>query len=215
MDGQVLKIFLALIVLVNPFSALPIFVSITEGATSQQTRKVALISAVTVLITVIIFAVAGELILKILGISLGSFRVAGGLLVLLIAIGMMNGSGNIAKPSGNSNEIKPGAFMGTSAAIVPLTIPMIIGPGGISTVIIYAAQGQHAGQGYKTTLAIITAGLLISVITFLSFSAARRVSRFLGDTGLNVLNRVMGMLLAALAVEIIVAGMRTLFPQLA
>ncbi|OBX80167.1 MarC family protein [Moraxella atlantae] len=214
MDGQVLKIFFALIVLVNPISALPMFISITEGATSEQARKVALISAATVLITVMIFAVAGELILKVFGISLGSFRVAGGLLVLLIAIGMMNGAGNIAKPSEDSDELSPKAFMGTSAAIVPLTIPMIIGPGGISTVIIYAAQGQQTGQGYKATLAIITAGLLISVFTFLSFSAARQVSRFLGDTGINVLNRVMGMLLAALAVEIIVAGLRTLFPQL-
>lgn len=210
LDIPVLKIFLALVVLVNPFSALSLFIDITKGATRQQARKVASISAITLFVTVTIFAIAGEMILKILGISLGSFRVAGGLLVLLIAIGMMNGSGNIAKPNNNSEDIKGKVFTGTASAVVPLTIPMIIGPGGISTVIIYAASGNS----YGTTIAIILAGLLISVISYISFMTAGQVSRFLGETGLNVLNRVMGMLLAAVAVEIIVAGLRSIFPQL-
>lgn len=123
---------------------------------------------------------------------------------------MMNGSGNIAKPNNNSEDIKGKVFTGTASAVVPLTIPMIIGPGGISTVIIYAATGNS----YGTTIAIILAGLLISIITYLSFMTAGQLSRFLGETGLNVLNRVMGMLLAAVAVEIIVAGLRSIFPQL-
>lgn len=213
METQVLKIFLALVVLVNPFSALSLFIDITQGATRPQTRKVATISAITLFTTVAIFAVAGETILKVLGISLGSFRVAGGLLVLLIAIGMMNGAGNIAKPKNdkaNDLDMKNKTFNGAASAVVPLTIPMVIGPGGISTVIIYAATGN----GYRTTVAIIMAELLISVITYLSFMAAGQVSRFLGDTGINVLNRVMGMLLAAVAIEIIVAGLRSIFPQL-
>lgn len=213
METQVLTIFLALIVLVNPFAALSLFIDITKNATREQTRKVAMISSVTLFITVAIFAVAGEAILKVLGISLGSFRVAGGLLVLLIAIGMMNGSGNVAKPSAtNSNELKNTSFTGAASAVVPLTIPMIIGPGGISTVIIYAASGHHAGYG--NMVAIMVAGLLISIITYLSFMAAGQVNRFLGETGLSVLNRVMGMLLAAVGVEIIVAGLKSVFPHL-
>ena len=102
------------------------------------------------------------------------------------------------------------AFQGAASAVVPLTIPMVIGPGGISTVIIYAASGHS----YFNMLAIITAGLIISIITYLSFMAAGQVSRFLGDTGLNVLNRIMGMLLAAVAVEIFVGGLKSVFPQL-
>ena len=213
METQVLTIFLALIVLVNPFAALSLFIDITQNATREQTRKVALISAITLFVTIAIFAVAGEAILSVLGISLGSFRIAGGLLVLLIAIGMMNGSGNVAKPSpNNSDELKNTHFTGTASAVVPLTIPMIIGPGGISTVIIYAASGHSFGYG--NWVAIMLAGLLISIITYLSFMAAGQVNRFLGETGLSVLNRVMGMLLAAVGVEIIVAGLKSVFPHL-
>lgn len=213
METQVLTIFLALIVLVNPFAALSLFIDITNGATREQTRKVALISAITLFITVAIFAVVGETILKVLGISLGSFRIAGGLLVLLIAIGMMNGSGNVAKPQAHKSEDFKGAvFQGAASAVVPLTIPMVIGPGGISTVIIYAASGHS--EGYGNLVAIMVAGLLISVITYLSFMAAGQVNRFLGETGLSVLNRVMGMLLAAVGVEIIVAGLKSVFPHL-
>lgn len=206
-----IQVFLALVVLVNPSSSLSLFLDITKGATKEQSKKVALISAITVFVTITIFTLAGETILKVLGISLGSFRVAGGLLVLLIAIGMMNGSGNIAKPNvDSSDEVKGSAFQGTKMAVVPLTIPMVIGPGGISTVIIYAASGQ----GWGNTIALLGAGLIISLLIYFSFSMAGKLSRFLGETGLNVLNRVMGMLLSAVAVEIIVAGLRSLFPQL-
>lgn len=206
-----IQVFLALVVLVNPSSSLSLFLDITKGATKEQAKKVALISAITVLVAIAIFTFAGETILNLLGISLGSFRVAGGLLVLLIAIGMMNGSGNIAKPNvDSSDEVKGSAFQGTKMAVVPLTIPMVIGPGGISTVIIYAASGQ----GWGNTIALLGAGFIISLIIYGSFCMAGRLSRFLGETGLNVLNRVMGMLLSAVAVEIIVAGLRTLFPNM-
>lgn len=215
METQILTIFLALVVLINPFAALSLFLDITEGATRAQARKVALTSAITLFITVAVFAVAGEMILKVLGISLGSFRIAGGLLVLLIAIGMMNGSGNIAKPQMNQKG-KPGeltgASLGAASAVVPLTIPMVIGPGGISTVIIYAANGHDAGYG--NLLAIIASGIILSLITYGSFMAAGQLSRFLGETGLSVLNRVMGMLLAAVGIEIIVAGLKSVFPHL-
>lgn len=206
-----IQAFLALVVLVNPSSSLSLFLDITKGATKEQAKKVARIATITVFVTIAIFTLAGETILNILGISLGSFRVAGGLLVLLIAIGMMNGSGNIAKPTvDSSDEVKGSAFQGTKMAVVPLSIPMIIGPGGISTVIIYSASGQ----GYANKIALIIAGLIISLIIYGSFIMAGKVSQFLGETGLNVLNRVMGMLLAAVAVEIIIAGLRSLFPQL-
>ena len=211
METQILKIFLALIVLVNPFAALSLFIDITKNATRSQERKVAVISAATVFITIAAFTIAGEPILKVLGISLGSFRIAGGLLVVLIAIGMMNGSGNIAKPQvGTANDLKGATFHGAASAVVPLTIPMVIGPGGISTVIIYAASGHS----YINTMAILAAGFIISIVTYLSFMAAGQVSRFLGETGLNVLNRIMGMLLAAVGVEILVSGIRSIFPQL-
>lgn len=211
MEADIIKIFLAFVVLINPFAALSLFLDITQQGTRNEQRKVAFISASTVFITICFFSIAGEALLNLLGISLGSFRVAGGLLVLLIAIGMMNGDGNVAKPSVTThNDLDGVAFNGVASAVVPLTIPMVIGPGGISTVIIYAATMKS----YIGILAIIVAGFIISVMTYLSFTAAGRLSKLLGDIGLNVLNRIMGMLLAAVAIEIIVSGLRGLFPNL-
>lgn len=207
MENELGKLFLAFIVLINPFAALSIFLDITRHATFAQSRKVAFISASTVFITILCFTLLGDLLLKALGISLGAFRIAGGLLVLLIAISMMNGGGNPAKSTPDKID---GAFNGTASAVVPIAIPMMIGPGGISTVIIYSSSMNHL----TGTLMILAVGLLLSIVCYLSLMAAGRLSKFLGETGLNVLNRVMGMLLAAVAVEIILAGMRAIFPHL-
>lgn len=214
METQVLKIFLAFVVLINPFAVLSLFLDITRHATMEQRRTVALISSLTVFIAIGFFTLAGQSVLQVLGITLGSFRVAGGLLVLLIAISMVNGAGNPAKApnpnTANALAHEPKVFNGAAMAVVPLSIPMIIGPGGISTVIIYAADAK----GAKGLFAIIAAGLIISIANYLILMGANKVSKFLGDTGLNILNRIMGMLLAAVAVEIIVAGLKEIFPKL-
>lgn len=212
METQIIKIFLALVVLVNPFAAISLFLDITRHGTLKQKRKVAGISALTVFLTIAIFSVAGEAILKVLGISVGSFRVAGGILVFLIAISMMNGSGNPAKPhTQKQDEVSGEVFNGVASAVVPLTIPMVIGPGGISTVIIYTVSAHS----YTGSLMIMLAGLIISLITYSGFMMAEKIGHHLGETGLNIMNRIMGMLLAAVSIEIIVAGLRSIFPQLA
>ena len=149
-----------------------------------------------------------------MSISTGSFQVGGGILVFLIAVSMMNSGSNPAKPKIGTQEhdeitVQPRPNMG-AVAIVPLAMPLIIGPGGISTVIIHASAARHMNDLF----AIVAAGAAISVICYLSLLAAAKVSRWLGETGLTVLNRIMGMLLAAVAVEIVIAGIRSLFPQL-
>lgn len=210
METQIFKIFLAFVVLINPFAVLSLFLDITRTATTEQKRTVALISSLTVFLAISFFTLAGQSVLHVLGISLGSFRVAGGLLVLLIAIAMVNGSGNPAKSPAQLPNAEPHHFNGVAMAVVPLSIPMIIGPGGISTVIIYAADAN----GVKGLIAIILAGLIISIANYLILMGAGKVSKFLGDTGLNILNRIMGMLLCAVAIEIIVAGLKEIFPKL-
>lgn len=212
MDTEIVKIILAFVVLINPFSALTLFLDSTRGYKMVDRRRFARISSLTVFIAIAFFTVAGELLLRILGISIGSFQVAGGILVFLIAINMMNGDGNPVKPDQENVEFDDSLeTMGsTAAAVVPLAIPMMIGPGGISTVIIYSAQ-VHSWQ---QKLAIIIAGLLIAIFCYLALMAAGRLSRFLGDTGLNIISRIMGMLLAAVSIEILVSGLRTIFPNL-
>lgn len=207
MDTELIKIILAFVVLINPFSALGLFLNITKGYSTHDRKKVAQIACLTVLITISFFTLLGEALLKVLGISVGSFQVAGGILVFLIAINMMNGGGNPVKP--NEDEVEVNSSL-VASAVVPLAIPMMIGPGGISTVIIYSSQVK----GMFQVGMILMAGLCISLFCYASLMAAGRISRFLGDTGLNILSRIMGMLLAAVAIEILVNGLRTIFPTL-
>ena len=212
MDTEIIKIILAFVVLINPFSALTLFLDLTRGYSMMDRRKVARIACLTIFITISFFTVAGEVLLKALGISIGSFQLAGGILVFLIAINMMNGEGNPVKPDQGNFEVDHVKDFPptTAAAVVPLAIPMMIGPGGISTVIIYSSQIS----GPLQVSLVIVAGLLISIFCYLALMAAGRISRVLGDTGLNIMSRIMGMLLAAVAIEIIVSGLRTLFPSL-
>lgn len=209
MDGEIIKIILAFVVLINPSAALSLFLDSTKDYSLKDRRKVAQIACTAVFVAIAFFTLFGETLLTFLGISIGSFKIAGGILLLLIAIGMLNGGSNPAKPDGD--EIDMGSRQSlTAQAVVPLAIPMMIGPGGISTVIIYSSQ-------IKTTIqlvSVLVAGFVLSVFCYLALMAAGRISRFLGTTGLDIMNRVMGMLLAAVAVEIFVSGAKMVFPQL-
>ena len=132
--------------------------------------------------------------------------------MFLIALNMMNGDGNPVKPDQENFDVEydKHAAPSTASAVVPLAIPMMIGPGGISTVIIYSSQVS----GMLQVSAILIAGLFISLFCYLALMAAGRISRLLGDTGLNIMSRIMSMLLAAVSIEIIVNALRTLFPDL-
>lgn len=212
MDTEIIKIILAFMVLINPFGALTLFLDSTHGYSLNNRRKVARIACLTIFITISFFTLAGETLLKALGISIGSFQLAGGILVFLIALNMMNGEGNPVKPDQENFDVGhlQGAPPTMAAAVVPIAIPMMIGPGGISTVIIYSSQVT----GILQVSAILIAGLFISLFCYVALMAAGRISRLLGDTGLNIMSRIMGMLLAAVSIEIIVNGLRTLFPDL-
>ena len=211
-NTEIIKIILAFLVLINPFSALTLFLDLTRGYSMMNRRKVARIACLTIFITISFFTVVGETLLKALGISIGSFQLAGGILVFLIALNMMNGEGNPVKPDQENFDVDhvQDAPPTTAAAVVPLAIPMMIGPGGISTVIIYSSQVS----GVLQISAILIAGVLISIFCYLALMAAGRISRLLGDTGLNIMSRIMGMLLAAVSIEIIVKALRSLFPVL-
>ena len=209
------KLLVALLVLINPFSALSIYLDLTQNHSTKEKRRIARTAALAVFIVIIVFALSGGILLKILGISVGSFQVGGGILVLLIAISLMNGNDNPAKPKidPNSEEHHHAQQIRRNEkaiAVVPIAIPITIGPGGISTVIIYSS----AAKNYSDIALIIISGFLVSLICYLILIVAGRISKRLGTTGLTILNRIMGMMLAAISVEIIVAGLKSIFPQL-
>ena len=208
------KLIVAFLVLINPFSALSIYLDLTHGYSTKERRRVARTAAIAVFAVIAVFTLTGGMLLKVLGISVGSFQVGGGILVLLIAISMMNGNDNPAKKNIGEQRDAEHTHVGRNAkaiAVVPIAIPITIGPGGISTVIIYAS----AAKTYGDIALIIAAGFLVSAICYGILIVAGKISRWMGVTGLTILNRIMGMMLAAVSVEIIVSGLKTIFPQLA
>ena len=203
------KLLVAFLVLINPFSALSIYLDLTQDHSTKEKRRIARTAALAVFIVITVFTLTGGMLLKILGISVG------GILVLLIAISMMNGNDNPAKQNigGDKEEgvVQHIQKNAKAIAVVPVAIPITIGPGGISTVIIYAS----AAKNYSDIALILAAGFLVSLICYAILVVAGRISKKLGTTGLTILNRIMGMMLAAVSVEIIVAGLKSIFPQLA
>jgi len=207
MELEVSKIFMALLVLINPLSAIPIFISLTPHCSQTERKKIAKITTLTIAIVVCLFALVGEELLRFLGISIGSFQLAGGLLVLMIALAMMN-----AQPSATQStaEERSEAESKTNIAVVPLAIPLMTGPGTISTVIIYATTAKS----WVDVANLMVSGILVAMVCYGALTMATPISRVLGKTGINIVNRVMGMLLAALSVEIMVDGIYRLFPHL-
>ena len=150
----------------------------------------------------------GLQILEFFSISLASFQVGGGMLLLTSALSMLNAQPAEAKAT--QGEMDDASSARTSIAVVPLTIPLLTGPASMSTVVIYADQAktffQHA--------ALVGYGVVIGLATAVCFAAAKPIARFLGQTGINVMTRLMGLILAALSVEVMAAGLVKLFPAL-
>jgi multiple antibiotic resistance protein len=205
--SELLRFAAALFAIMNPLGNTAIFLSVTAERSPAERNAIARTAVVAVLITLLVAAVLGEHILALFGISIGAFRAAGGVIILLIALAMLH-----ARQSGvqHSAQEETEGQQKDNPAIFPLAIPMIAGPGAIATVIVY---GEHA-RGIGGAFAIGAVILLMCGVLLVALRAAGRLSTLLGPTGMNVLTRLMGMLLAAIAVEMIAAGVAELFPQL-
>ena len=201
------KIFIALLVLVNPSGAIPIFIGLTPDASAQERKRIAKTASIAVAVIILTFVALGDSLIRLLGISMGSFQVGGGILVMMISLSMMNAAPTATKTTRQETEEAGGR---ANIAVVPLALPLLTGPGTISTVIIYSG---HA-HGWWAYLSLVICALLIALACYVAMIAATPVSRMLGQTGINIVNRVMGMLLAALSVEIIADGAVKLFPAL-
>jgi MarC family membrane protein len=207
---DLLKPLIALLAIVNPIGVVPFFIHFTQGLTSQQRRRTIRVSSFSAFIVIAVSALAGLKIIEFFGISLASFQVGGGTLLLIASIQMLN-----AQPAeGRKEDVSEGESKvdaGASIAVVPLTIPLLTGPATISTIVIYADKTRHWWE-----LAVLVGyGVVVAVATFLAFSAAGRIAKVLGQTGINIMTRLMGLILAALAVELLADGLTKLFPMLA
>ncbi|MEY3992306.1 MAG: hypothetical protein RIS04_1069 [Pseudomonadota bacterium] len=202
------KPLITLLAIVNPLAIVPFFIHYTQGFSRVQRQRTVLISSFTAFTVIAASALLGLQILEFFGISLASFQVGGGLLLMTSALSMINAQP--AEARANADEIQS-AGIKDSIAVVPLTIPLLTGPATMSTVVIYAEQAKNAFQ----LLTLVGYGVVVAGATALCFSLATPIARVLGQTGINVMTRLMGLILAALAVEVMANGLHKLFPALA
>jgi multiple antibiotic resistance protein len=210
------KPLITLIAIVNPLAIVPFFMHYTAGFNRTQIRRTIQVASLTSFAVIAICALFGLAILSFFGISLASFQVGGGLLMLTSALSMINArAAEAAAHDEDVDAINDAAAHADhsrhSVAVVPLTIPLLTGPATMSTVVIYADQAQSFWQH----AALLGYGVVIAALTFVCFSMAPAISRVLGKTGINVMTRLMGLILAALSVEVIAKGLQQLFPALA
>ena len=202
-----IKIFVAMIVIVNPLGIMPVFVAMTVSQSDFQRNTIARIAAITVAAALLISALLGERVLEAFGISLASFKVGGAILILLNAVAMMQ-----AMPARDKQTPEEAleAEDKASIAVVPLGIPLLAGPGAMSTIIIYASEMKTVWH----LLAVCAAAVGVALVTWLALRVATRIGRRMSTTTVNVATRIMGLLLAALAVEIFAGGIVELIPAL-
>lgn len=201
------RFFTALLVILDPFMAIPILLALTDGYAAGERRRVVRTTAVAVAAVLIVMALLGETVLHWLGTSLGSFRVGGGIVLFLMSLAMLQAQADRVR---TTPQEELSAASRASIAVVPLAIPLLAGPGAMSTVII----AMHRSTAPHHTALIIGIIILVSMILWLVLHLARPIGRVLGDIGLNVLHRVFGLILAAIAVEVIANGLKQLFPVL-
>jgi multiple antibiotic resistance protein len=207
---DIFKPLVALLAIVNPIGVVPFFIHFTRGFTRQQRQHTIRVAAFSACVVIAVSALAGLRIIAFFGISLASFQVGGGMLLLISALQMLH-----AQPAESSREdVSEGDTKidaGASIAIVPLTIPLLTGPATISTMIIYADKTRH----WWELGVLVGYGVVIGLAVWLAFSLSGRIAKVLGGTGINVMTRLMGLILAALAVEVMSDGLIALFPGLA
>lgn len=190
--------FTTLFVVIDPPGQTPIFMALTQGMDSRTKRAIALRACLTAAGILAMFAAFGEAVLGFVGISMPAFRVAGGVLLFLTALDML------FERRTKRREDRAEAEEHADPSVFPLGIPLIAGPGSIATMILLA--GQHPGaEGLATVIAVMLA--VLAVVLFL-YLISGLLGRLLGKTGLNVVTRLLGMLLAALAVQFILDGLR-------
>ncbi|UST55839.1 NAAT family transporter [Comamonadaceae bacterium OTU4NAUVB1] len=208
---DLIKPLITLLAIVNPLAIVPFFIHYTQGYTERQRRRTAWVSAFSAFMVIAVSALLGLQLLGFFGITIASFQVGGGMLLLISSLNMLNAQPAEAKTSKEeirATEVK--ASLGASIAVVPLTIPLLTGPATMSTVVIYAEKTQHVWQ----LATLVGYGVVIGLATGVAFSLAVPIARVLGKTGINVMTRLMGLILAALAVEVMADGLGKLFPIL-
>lgn len=193
--------FTTMFIIIDPPGLAPVFIALTQGMTAAQRRAIAIRACVVSAGLMIVFLFLGETVLGFIGISMDAFRIAGGILLFLTALDMLFQKRQARR---EENAAEGQAEHEDDPSVFPLALPLIVGPGAITTIILLAGEAAGAAN-FAAIGAVLLAVLLIVLLAFL---AAPAIERALGKTGLNIVTRVLGMLLAALAVQFVLDGLR-------
>ncbi|QIZ76145.1 YchE family NAAT transporter [Ferrimonas lipolytica] len=202
-----LQFFLGLIAIINPIGLLPVFVTLTSHQSEEERRRTGTIANFAVVVILIVTLLIGQHILDMFSISIPAFRIAGGTLIMFIAMSMLQGK--LGEVKHNKAEDRESATK-DSVAVVPLALPLMAGPGAISSVLVFSAQYSEPVETVGMTICLVIFGLLSGAI----FRLAPVIFKVLGHTGINVITRIMGLLMLSIGIEVIAAGLKGLFPIL-
>jgi len=206
MLNSYLNAFISLFVIIDPIALVPMFMTLTHKMTSSDRNRSAYMACFISAIVLIVFAFGGDFLLKLMGISEAAFQIAGGFLLMIAAVEMV-----VAHHTGMTSTTLPEekeAIMSRDITVFPLAIPLISGPGALTTVVLLAQEGESSVRHE-----IILVGIVLIVIgtTYLCLKAAPFIQKFLGVTGSNVVTRVFGIILTALATQFILTGIKKAF----
>jgi len=194
---------LAMLAVCAPQSAIPVFINLTDGMGQREKSGIARQTGIAVACVLCSSAFFGSALLDMFGVSINSFRIAGGILLMSIAFGMMK-----ASEKRHTKEEQAEAENRDAIGVMPLAIPVISGPGSISAMVI----ATQMDKSLPHLIAVICAGLAVAIVSWLLLRVADKLAAVLGQTGLNIIGRLCGMLLAALAVEFIYTSLKDMFP---
>jgi multiple antibiotic resistance protein len=195
--------FTSIFVLVDPFAAIPAFLVMTSDSTRIERRRMALRAAWTCFTVLAVFGIGGSLIFRLFGITLPAFKIAGGIILGLIGLDMVQAKRSPTKETPGDREE---SLEKEDVGIIPLGIPMLAGPGSISTVMVLLSQAPNWRHG----AIIFSAIAFTAAISYVVLAAADRVRSYLGETGIRILTRMMGLLLTAIAVQFVLNGLKDL-----
>lgn len=211
MDSALLvKALGGLFAIMNPFVALPMFLTLTAGYDVKRQRHTAVRVAIYSLVMSLVVMVAGKAILGFFGVQIDDFRIAGGLVLLTIALGMLSGHGNTAHSGSKDEQSHQQEQAATSdVSFYPMSFPMMVGPGTITTIIVFAESG-----GVASYVAVAAALVVVVAVLFVVLWFAPNIGKHMSGTLRVIMTRLMGMILAAISVEMIVVGLAHVFPML-
>ena len=206
-ETAVVSFVAALFSMMNPVGNIGVFAGLTKGRPTASPRRTAWTSAMAIAITLLLVTWAGPLLMRFFGVTVDTLRAAGGIVVLIIGLRMLFNNSDHKQTAGEFEE----AANRQSIAVVPLAIPLVAGPGTMATVLVAAQQYQSLTSKFV----ISTVCVVLAALTGLLFSLAGPISRWLGDSGMGVATRVMGLILAAIATGMLAEGLKALLPGLA